>query len=109
MLEGTTGSMLSQYFSLEISKCDPDKRALLGLDCATESEIDEFYKDIQVDSWVIQEKMNFLLYGGELIKPVFLIMDLLFTDLLNGSNVPTNNFYIRRNVINTKDDIFYLG
>ena len=53
--------------------------------------------------------MNFLLYGGELIKPVFLIMDLLFTDLLNGSNVPTNNFYIRRNVINTKDDIFYLG
>lgn len=53
--------------------------------------------------------MDFLLYGGQEIKPVFLIMDLFATDLLNEKNVANNLFYIRRNVINTKDDFFYIG
>ena len=53
----------------------------------------------------MHEKMNFVLYGGREIKPVFLIMNLFTTDVLNGENVINNNFYIRKNVINTKDDI----
>lgn len=53
--------------------------------------------------------MNFLSYGGKTIKPVFLMMDLYVTDLLNEKNVANNLFYIRRNVINTKDEIFYIG
>ena len=53
--------------------------------------------------------MNFLFYGGYDIKPVFLNMDLFVTDLLNEKNVVDNNFYIRRNVINTKDEFFYIG
>lgn len=57
----------------------------------------------------MQEKMNFLLYGGKTIKPVFLMMDLYVTDLLNEKNVANNLFYIRRNVINTKDEFFYIG
>lgn len=70
-LLGNSASMLQKYFSLEISKCDPAKRS-----CATDAEIEAFYEDIQVDSWAVQEKMNFLLYGGYDIKPVFLNMDL---------------------------------
>jgi hypothetical protein len=31
------------------------------------------------------------------------------TDVINEKNVPNNNFFLRRNVINTKDDFFYIG
>ena len=108
-LQGNTASMIQQYFSLEISKCDPTARALEGKDCATDSEIETYYEDIQVDAWALQEKMNFLMYGGKTIKPVFLMMDLYVTDLLNEKNVANNLFYIRRNIINTKDEFFYIG
>ena len=57
----------------------------------------------------MQEKMDFLFYGGRLTKPVFLMMDIYTTDLLNEVNVPNNNFFLRRNVINTKDEFFYIG
>jgi hypothetical protein len=66
VLEGNSASMIAKYFSLEISRCDPTKRT-----CATSQEIDNFYEDIQIDSWSVFEKMDFLLYGGKDIKPVF--------------------------------------
>lgn len=53
--------------------------------------------------------MDFTLYGGREIKPVFKMMDLHVTDVLNGVNVMNNNFFLRRHIINTKDDYFYLG
>lgn len=43
---GNTASMEQSYFVFDIKRCDPDKQAVKGLDCATESEIDEFYLDI---------------------------------------------------------------
>jgi hypothetical protein len=101
--------MEQKYFGLEITKCNAEKQALKGLDCATDLEIMEFKNDIQVDAWALQEKMDFLFYGGRLTKPVFLMMDIYTTDLLNEVNVPNNNFFLRRNVINTKDEFFYIG
>ena len=53
--------------------------------------------------------MDFLKYGGKTEKPVFLMNDLFMTDLLNEKNVAQNNFYLRFNVINTKDEYFYIG
>jgi hypothetical protein len=53
--------------------------------------------------------MDFTLYGGKEIKPVFKMMDMHVTDVLNGLNVMNNNFFLRRHIINTKDDFFYLG
>ena len=35
--------------------------------------------------------------------------DLFMTDVLNGVNVAQNYFYLRLNVINTKDEYFYFG
>ena len=101
--------MEQKYFGLEITKCNAEKQALKGSDCATDLEIMEFKNDIQVDAWALQEKMDFLFYGGRLTKPVFLMMDIYTTDLLNEVNVPNNNFFLRRNVINTKDEFFYIG
>ena len=53
--------------------------------------------------------MDFLLYGGKEIKPIYKVMDLIQTDLIGGEFVTNNNFFIRRNLINTKDEIFFLG
>ena len=53
--------------------------------------------------------MDFLVYGGKTIKPVFLMNDLFMTNVLNEKNVANNIFYLRYNVINTKDDYFYYG
>ena len=38
--------MVSKYMSFEVSKCNPEKRALEGKDCADDDEIEEFYSDI---------------------------------------------------------------
>ena len=108
-LLGNTASMIQSYFTFEIKKCDPAKQALKGLDCATDTEIDDFYYDIQVDTWALQEKMNFLEYGGKTKKPVFLMNDLYMTNVLNAQNTAFNLFYLRLNVINTKDEFFYIG
>lgn len=53
--------------------------------------------------------MDFKIYGGKTIKPVFRMMDILTTDVLNGPNVANNNFFLQLNVINTKDEYAYLG
>lgn len=53
--------------------------------------------------------MNFLEYGGKTKKPVFLMNDLFLTNVLNEVNVAMNLFYLRLNVINTKDEFFYIG
>jgi|TARA_B110001450_G_C17635976_1_gene487190 hypothetical protein len=53
--------------------------------------------------------MNFLEYGGKTKKPVFLMNDMFLTNVLNEVNVPENLFFLRLNVINTKDEFFYIG
>lgn len=64
---------------------------------------------MQIDAWAVQEKMDFLKYGGKVEKPVYRVMDLYTTDLINEKNVPDHNFFLRRNIINTMDDYFTLG
>lgn len=53
--------------------------------------------------------MDFLKYGGKSEKPVFLMNDIYMTDILNTKNVANNLFFLRKNVINTKDEFFYIG
>lgn len=57
----------------------------------------------------MQEKMDFLKYGKKTIKPVFLMNDLYMTNVLNEKNVANNLFFLQRNIINTKDEFFYIG
>ena len=66
VLRGNGASMIQKYFSLEITKCDSNVRS-----CATDTEIDTYYEDLQLDAWAVFEKMDFLLYGGRKEKPVF--------------------------------------
>jgi hypothetical protein len=53
--------------------------------------------------------MDFLKYGGKIEKPIFKVMDLMLTNVLGGEHVNLNNFFISKNVINTKDEYLYFG
>ena len=53
--------------------------------------------------------MDFLKYGGKTVKPVFQVMDILVTNVLSGDLINTNNFFLSKNLINTKDEFLYFG
>lgn len=46
--------MESKSFTFTINRCDPKKSI-----CASKEEIDEYIKDIQVDSWSVKEVLDF--------------------------------------------------
>lgn len=68
--------------------------------------MDEYVKDIQIDSWAIFEKIDLTKREG---KPVYKIMDLQGTWVANEHIGINTNYFLRKNIINTRDDIFYLG
>lgn len=53
--------------------------------------------------------MDFTNYGGKTIKPVFIMNDLFLTNVLNEKNVADNFFFLRLNIINTKDEYYNIG
>ena len=62
-LQGNMASMISQNIQFKVTKCQND--------CGP--DIDEYIKDIQIDTWAIYEKIDLTKRKG---KPVYKIMDL---------------------------------
>lgn len=68
--------------------------------------MDEYVQDIQIDSWAIFEKIDLTKREG---KPVYKIMDLQGTYVSSHSVGINTNYFLRKNIINTRDDVVYLG
>ena len=63
-LIGDISHMESKAFTFTIKRCNPKVS-----ECASKEEIDEYIKDIQVDSWALNEELDF----NEFVKrPTFL-------------------------------------
>ena len=52
-----------------IDKCNQSR---ISEPCFGDKEIMEFISDIQIDNWVLQEKMDFSLFGE---RPTFMVME----------------------------------
>ena len=100
--------MISKNFEFRVAKCSNERRIAKGMkECNPDAEaMDKYVRDIQVDPWAIYEKVNFAIRHG---KPTFRVMDLLGTYLYDDKIAIQKNFYLSKNIIKTKDDIFYLG
>jgi hypothetical protein len=90
-------SMISKNFQFTIHKCKNK------LSCKNETEIDEWIKDVSIDSWVQQQSIEF---EEHVTRPIFYNIKYLKTWLLN----PDINQYVysmaKKNIFNTKDSWF---
>lgn len=77
-------SMISKNLYFTIARCSNEGKPTADY-CKTDSEIDQFVSDIQVDSWVDYEKMHYGMYDQ---KPVFRVMENKGSFLLNPDISP---------------------
>ncbi len=62
-LNSSLSSTLSNYIEFAIRKCNNVSRAANGKSiCATDTDIDNFIYDLQVDEWVVYEEMDTVKY-----------------------------------------------
>lgn len=59
-----------------------------------------------MDAWAVYEKIDLTKREG---KPVYKVMDLKGSWVFNEHVGTNTNYYVRKNIINTKDQYFYLG
>ena len=99
-LRGSPASFVIKRGEFVIERC-------VGPHCETDENINKFVSDLQVDTWVFQEKIDYLKYH---VKPVFKISEFLNDDLLNHPDTVTRNMiYLRKHIIDTEDDLFQIG
>ena len=87
---------------LKISKCDSKQNS----NCKSNSEINAWIKDLQIDTWAIYEKVNFGNYDS---KPTFRVMDKLSIHLASERETIINNVALYYNTIETEDSLLRLG
>lgn len=97
--------MVAKHLQFSIRRCNRHERHGKR-PCKPDHEIDEYIKDIQVDSWVIQQRIDFSMYD---IKPIKTGMQLLDTHVLNNDYTAENVMTIRKHSIITEDDLLQLG
>lgn len=84
-------------FRFTVTKCNKALRD----DCASDAEINEYIKDIQTDTWVMQQQMD---YGDHLTeKPIFTVQKMYASDLLSNSRVTNLMLNLRLHTITLKD------
>jgi predicted AlkP superfamily phosphohydrolase/phosphomutase len=98
LLRGDISHMVSKSFTFTVNRCDPKKTV-----CASKEDIDDFIKDIQVDSWSKNEELDF----NEFIKrPTFKVQALLGSYLLNNHTIQNEMLSLREHGIYMEDDRF---
>lgn len=98
--------MISSHLIFKAEKCDKTKRS----DCeyADDDAFNDFVEDVQIDMWVMQEKMDFLDRNG---RPTFKYNDVLSTTILDGTKkiIEQDYVYVRLNKIETEDEFLQFG
>lgn len=77
---------------IQIKKCNNDTLEGEEKPCAPIEVINEYVRDVSVDTWVLHENIDFSIYGE---KPVFSIMRFLSSNLLNPDFVSTQFVFLR--------------
>lgn len=98
--------MVAKHLQFSIRRCNQHERKPGQRPCKQSHEIDEYIKDIQVDSWVIQQRIDFSLYE---VKPIQVGMQLLDTHILNNDYTAENVMTLRQHTITTEDAFLQLG
>ena len=104
-LKGDISSMISTGYKFRVEYCDFRNSSK---NCASENEIRDFVSDIQLDTWIAHEKMDFLDYVQ---KPTFFVTSLVSSSLLDyDSNVIPNDYMtVVQNYIETEDEYLQFG
>lgn len=69
--------------------------------CYSDDAINNYIRDFQIDTWSLQERMDFSLFDQ---RPVFYTMELLMRDLLDRDKTKYIDLMIQLNEIETSDD-----
>ena len=104
--------LLGDPAAMEANSILFDVRRCQGEGCAP--DLEDFIKDIQIDSWIVYKKMNFTDRQAE---PTFIVQDVYDSQVLsdpldatgNLAKVNVNQIYIRGNDITTLDQFVNLG
>ena len=91
--------MIAKSIIFSVSKCIDN--------CASDSEIKEFLKDVTVDFWTIQQKMDVSNYDG---NPSYKVMDLLGQHVLSSKDsIPRETITLQRVEYETYDHYMDFG
>ena len=72
--------MISNKMMIQLKMCSNETLEEGELECAPQYIIDEYIKDLSVDTWVLHENIDFSIYKE---KPVFSIMRFLGSTLVD--------------------------
>lgn len=71
--------------------------------CKSEFEINEYIRDIEVETWAIYNTVDFAIYGE---LPVHPKMDLININVMDENFALIDNIAIAKNEVYTQDDYF---
>ena len=98
--------MINKNFMFKVSKCDQKLKKKGDLPCKSETEINNFISNIQIDSWNIQDSISFKHYGTE--RPVYQTMDIFGSWLLDPAKVTSETQYFRYHKIEAMNNFLFV-
>ena len=105
VLEGEPASMIQKNFQFSIKKCNPKLRKQGDLPCKSDAEIEEWIKDFQVDSWSVEQSINFEIYDE---KPVYEVMKLQESWILQPDRTINIMLNMRLHMIEAMDNMLFV-
>lgn len=103
LLRGSMSSFRISRGEFVIERCQ-EKYLNKGEKCEKHENINTFLSDLQADTWIFQEKIDYLKYFE---KPIFKIVEYVRGGILdNPEKLERSVIYLRRHEIDTEDDYF---
>ena len=102
-LHGDLSSMVVKHLQFSIRTCNPHRSRL---PCKSDEEIRRFVEDLQIDSWTVNQKIDFSVYD---VKPVFTVMEAQSTLVIDTSKTLNTILTVRKHNIETEDALLQLG
>ena len=100
-LKGSVASFVIKRGEFVVERCRNETY------CETDENINKFISDLVVDTWVFQEKIDYLKY---LEKPVYQISEFVSGTVLNNpEKIVRNIVLLRKHDIDTEDSYFQIG
>lgn len=108
VMSGDSSSAIQRSFEFQAFKCynSTDEDGVEQDDCESPEAIDAFVKDIEIQQWIIEEQIDFTIYGR---KPTYTRMKWQNSQLLDPNFSFLYHNYLRKNRIHTEDDWIDLG
>lgn len=94
-IRGDQSSMITDNFVFKVEICTKEN-------CKNDEEIHKYIRDLQIDIWIIQEKMNFQNFKDE--RPIFLVMENWARVLVDKDSSKVMNLYVKKNEIENFDN-----